>query len=401
LKIKLQILKYLNLTTLYHYILRLIPKSITWCLLAFILVANTTFAQLTIRVTDVPENTLTADNIYLASSLSNWNPGDSTYKLLKKEDKTYQITFNPPIGKIEFKFTRGSWSTVESNEEGVDISNRVLDYDGSSQSMNVSIVGWKEEKIKKSTATENVSILKEDFYMPGLERERKVWIYLPPDYNTSQKTYPVLYMNDGQNLFDDTSSYSGEWGVDEMLNKLFEEGDEGVIVIGIENGRSARIEEYTPWVNDKYGGGRGEEYIEFIVAHLKPYIDAHYRSKLDRLHTGIMGSSLGGLISFYAAIEHQDVFGKAGVFSPSFWFSPEIYNHVEKTGKQHDMEFYLLGGELEGEYVLQDLNKMKTTLQIAGFNDSEIKIVSKADGDHNEAFWTREFSDCYRWLFRN
>jgi predicted alpha/beta superfamily hydrolase len=207
-------------------------------------------------------------------------------------------------------------------------------------------------------------------------------------------------MHDGQNLFDASTSFSGEWEVDETLNNLFASGDEGVIIVGLENGGATRTEEYTPWSNEKYGGGRGGDYINFLVTKVKPYIDSNYRTKSDRNHTGIMGSSLGGLISLYAAIKYQDVFGKAGVFSPSLWFSEDIYSHVENIGKKNDMKIYLLGGELESETLIKEMDKMVGILHKIGFKDTEIKMISRADGDHNEAFWAREFSDCYSWLFR-
>src|SRR5690606_36165183 len=144
---------------------------------------------------------------------------------------------------------------------------------------------------------------------------------LPPDYETSAKYYPVLYMHDGQNLFDVRTSFSGEWKVDEHLDSLFLLGDPGCIVVGIDNGGTNRINEYSPWVNPQYGGGQGDQYIEFLIETLKPYIDQNYRTLPDAEHTGIMGSSMGGLISYYGGLTNQNVFGRIGAFSSSFWFS--------------------------------------------------------------------------------
>ena len=237
-------------------------------LLAF---STSSFAQLTIHLTSLPENTPATDNIYLAGNINGWNPSDTSYKLAQQEDGTYLITINPPIGKIEYKFTRGSWATVEGNAQGQDIENRIVNYAGPSQKkIEVTIESWKEEIATPSTASDNVSILKETFYIPQLDRERKIWVYLPPDYETTDKSYPVLYMHDGQNIFDASTSFSGEWSVDETLNDLFDKGDKGVIVIGIENGGVVRTEEYTVWKHPTYGGGKGEAYIDFIVETLKP-----------------------------------------------------------------------------------------------------------------------------------
>jgi len=369
----------------------------------FLLVFNSPIqAQLTINITSIPENTQVNDNIFLASNLSQWKPADAKYQLQNNQNNqngTYQLTFTPPIGTIEFKFTKGSWTTVETDANGQDIPNREIEYKGLPQTIDISILEWKEHETIAGTAAENTSILSEKFYIPQLNQERKIWIYLPPDYETTNKSYPVLYMNDGQNLFDQRTSFSGEWEVDESLNDLFDNGDKGIIIIGIENGGESRRNEYSPWINAKYGGGQGAEYIQFIVKTLKPYVDNNYRTKPDRLNTGIMGSSMGGLISFYAAIEHQDVFSKAGVFSPSFWFSDEVYSHVKATGKKYDMKIYLLGGELESDNLINEMNAMVVTLGNAGFKDSEIKMITCKDGKHNEAFWLREFPSCYLWLF--
>jgi len=126
------------------------------------------------------------------------------------------------------------------------------------------------------------------------------------------------------------------------LNELFNGGDDGVIVIGIDNGGAERINEYCPWENTAYGGGDGAAYVNFIVNTLKPYIDENYRTLAGREHTGIMGSSLGGLISLYAAIEHQDVFSKAGIFSPAFWINPEVYDYVTTVGYEDYVKFYFI-----------------------------------------------------------
>jgi len=164
--------------------------------------------------------------------------------------------------------------------------------------------------------------------IPQLDnRERRIWVYLPPDYNQSNRRYPVLYMHDGQNLFDQATSFAGEWQVDETLERLFKEKGFAIIVVGIDNGGERRIDEYSPWVNSEYGrGGEGDAYVRFIVETLKPYIDSKYRTLPNE--TGIMGSSLGGLISIYAGFKYPEVFKYVGAMSPAFWFNPEIYEFV-------------------------------------------------------------------------
>ncbi len=360
-------------------------------------------AQLTIKVTSIPDNTPMPSNIYIAGNFNNWDPGNADFRLTNIGGGQYEITFTPSINQLEFKFTRGSWDSVEGTAGGTFIANRQLNYPGGQQTVELNIQGWEDNGGGggNSTAAENVSIISEDFEIPQLNRTRRIWIYLPPDYQASPDSFPVMYMHDGQNLFDQTTSFAGEWEVDESLNSLFENGDKGIIIVGIDNGGAHRIDEYTPWEHPQYGGGEGDAYVNFIIETLKPYIDAHYKTKADRRHTGIMGSSLGGLISFYAAIKHQDIFGKAGIFSPSFWFSDEIYNLVENTGKQADMKVYLLAGEQESTSMVPNLQTMYATLLNSGFNDSEIKIITHPDGQHSEWYWKREFPEAYLWLFND
>jgi predicted alpha/beta superfamily hydrolase len=370
-------------------------------LIVLLLVSHCLVAQLTINVTSVPANTPDGDDVYVAGNFNGWSPGNADYKLTDNGNGTYAITISPSVGTLEFKFTRGSWATVEGTAQGQFIPNRTYAYSGGQQSVDLTVAGWEGGGSGGGTLADNAYILSEDFEIPQLNRTRRIWLYLPPDYEDTTKDYPVLYMHDGQNLFDASTSFSGEWEVDESLNELFGNGDEGIIVIGIDNGGVHRLDEYSPWVNNQYGGGEGDEYVDFIVETLKPFIDNNFRTKSDRLNTGIMGSSMGGLISLYAAIEHQDVFSKAGVLSPSLWFSDEVYSHVEATGKEHDMKIYMLGGEQESASLVQQMEAMETTLLNAGFEDSEVIVVTHSDGQHSEWYWKREFPDAYLWLFNS
>ena len=165
---------------------------------------------------------------------------------------------------------------------------------------------------QKSTASDQVSTFTID--APQLKSSKKIWLYLPKSYAMSTKRYPVLYMHDAQNLFDAKTSYAGEWNIDETLDSIHAQ----VIIIGIEHGGDKRMEELTPFKHEKYGGGNANNYLDFIVTTLKPYVDKTYRTKTSSKNTAIFGSSLGGLISFYAALQYPEVFGKVGCFSPAF-----------------------------------------------------------------------------------
>lgn len=359
------------------------------------------FAQLTLTVTSIPANTPANANLYVAGTFNNWTPDSTDFILSKLENGRFQITVHPTPGLVKFKFTRGSWDTVEGNASGGFRPDHQIQYDGAAQELELAILSWEGQSTGGGTAADNVFLLSENFNIPQLNRQRRIWIYLPPNYGTSNLYYPVLYMHDGQNLFDLNTSFGAEWEVDESLNQLFGQGDPGVIVVGIDNGGGDRISEYTPWPNPQYGGGEGEAYLNFIVETLKPHIDANYRTRPEREYTGIMGSSLGGLISMYGVIKHQDVFSKAGIFSPSFWFTDDIYDLVAEVGKEKDLRIYLMGGVAESSSMVSDLNRMYNSLQSAGFQDTELQLLTHQDGQHSEWYWAREFPSAYQWLFAN
>ena len=381
-----------------------------YTLLVWMLTYGMGFGQLTVVVDQIPANTPPSDPIHIAGDFQGWDAGSADHIL--SEDTTlnvHLITLPSGLGTIEFKFTRGSWAKVESDENGNFIPNR--QYTGSEgDTITLQILGWEDiqasclgelNETGESTAAENVEVLTDTFFMPQFNRCRRIWIYLPPDYHLSNKTYPVLYMHDGQNVFDERTAFIGEWQVDETLNQLYAEGDSGVIVVAIDNGGLFRTEEYTPWPNPNFGGGKGALYVDFIVQTLKPVIDSTFRTRPDRENTGIMGSSFGGLISTYAGIEHQDVFSKVGTFSPSYWVSTQTYSHVETTGKEENMKIYQLMGAKEGMTAVNDMYKMEEVLHSVGFEEDEVISVEKADGEHTESFWAREFAAAYLWLFRD
>lgn len=247
---------------------------------------------------------------------------------------------------------------------------------------------------KTSTAQANVS----DFsiHMPQLNRERTIRIYLPPNYQQSKKHYPVIYMHDAQNLFDDATSYVGEWGVDETLNKLYSEIDFGVIVVGIDHGDEFRVNELKPFNDPKYGKGEGEQYVDFIVHTLMPYIEQHYRVSKHKNYTAMIGSSLGGLITLYAAQRYPDKFGKIGVFSPAYWIAKELKNEVAENPMANDVTIYSIMGEKEGEKMIEHFNSFNQVLRTQ-VNRFFSEITPNAE--HNEAYWRSEFEDAIRWLF--
>ncbi len=357
-------------------------------------------AQVTLRLVSIPPNTRANADIYFAGSIQDWNPENPAWKLTKGGDGIYSITIPEGTGTVGYKFTLGSWEKVEKGLSGQEISNRTFNFTGSPQTLNLTVASWAGLPLV-STAAPNVQILSNSFAMPQLNRTRRIWLYLPPDYNTSDKRYPVIYMHDGQNLFDNGTSFSGEWRVDETLNQLHTEGDYGAIVVGIDNGGGKRDDEYSPWNNPTYGGGEGDAYIAFLAETLKPHIDANFRTLSEPQYTCIFGSSLGGFISTYGAAKYPNVFGKVGSFSPSYWFSLTNINQfiLNNSANISGLRMAQVAGQNEWNTIVADINTVTNNLLSKGLLNSNSNIKLDLFGSHSEAYWGQEFGNAYKWLF--
>jgi metallo-beta-lactamase class B len=362
-------------------------------------------AQVHVVVDSVPTYTPAGAALYIAGTFNQWNPGSANHQLTRRPDSTWGITLPPGSGTFSFKLTRGSWASVEGNASGAFRPNRTYTY-GNGDTLRLRVLSWEDLHAGSGgggggggTANAQVQILTDTFWMPTLNRYRRLWLYLPPDYATAvHKRYPVIYMHDGQNLFNAATSFAGEWEVDECLSRLFAGGDYGAIVVGIDNGGSQRINEYSPWVHPQYGGGQGDAYLQFIVQTLKPYMDARYRTDSTRNGTWLWGSSMGGLISQYGAVKYQEIFSKVGVFSPSLWFDQRIMQQPSVEGFRYPVRTYLLAGALESSSMVAQVQQLQSAMIQAGFPAGLIQTVIRSDGQHSEWFWRREWEAGYRWL---
>jgi predicted alpha/beta superfamily hydrolase len=250
------------------------------------------------------------------------------------------------------------------------------------------------------TAGPGVHVLAQRLAMPGLGRERTLRLYLPPSYeSTPDKRYPVIYMHDGQNLFDDATSYAGEWGVDETLDAFARARGFEAIVVGIDNGGEERLHELSPWTNPKVGTAQGEQYMAFVVDTVKPFVDAHYRTRPDRANTAIAGSSMGGLISHYALLRYPQVFGKAAIFSPSYGFSNEVYTQTVAHPWPADTRVYFYIGGKEGDESVPDVERMLPLLATPDHAVRDVTFHIEPDAEHNERAWRAEFPRAVAWLF--
>lgn len=367
---------------------------------------------LRLHLQSLPTGTPAGAAIYLAGNFNDWQPADSRFQFKERKDGSWLLEFHSDLPLLEFKVTRGSWTAAEGDEQGNERPNRRYKPGFPVNELWLRIESWTDQRdmAGRKSLPENVTLLHHAFYSPQLGRSRRIWACLPPDYRTaSNQRYPVVYMLDGQNLFDNPDAIFGSWGIDQALNRLFllHKDDDPLtpdhvhqpIFIAIENSGEYRIAEYSPWVNPEYGGGEGGAYLDFVCETLKPFIDEHLRTLSDREHTGIMGSSLGGLMALYAAIERPDVFGMSGVFSPSLWFSAEILPFVQKHKPGLPVKILLMAGQQESKTMVSDLLDLYETLLEAGHDDRNLHYDLHTDGIHAEWFWAREFEHALRWLF--
>ncbi len=356
-------------------------------------------AQRAVVITSLPSTTPVGATIYLAGSANEWNPAAVDWTFAPFEGgHVLDVPATAP-NTFQGKITRGSWATVEGNAAGGFLPNRNFNF-SNADTLFISVLTWEGSAPPPTDLPPNVVVLDDAFQMPELDRTRRIRLFLPSNYDEpgNETQYPVLYMHDGQNLFSAQEAFAGEWQIDEAMLAFENGGYAGAIIVAIDNGPE-RIGEYTPFANPQYGGGQGAEYAAFIVNTLKPFIDEQFRTRPDREHNGIMGSSLGGLISFYAATAYQDVFSKVGVFSPSFWFSSDIYTFAANEGKQEAMRYFFLAGGQESANLQSQVQQMVDIMGEAGFTEDELRYDFVPNGQHSEWFWAQQFPTAFEWLY--
>lgn len=250
---------------------------------------------------------------------------------------------------------------------------------------------------------------------PQLHNQRHILVYLPPSYHTSQKRYPVLYMHDGQNLFDNATSYAGEWGVDETMEKMSREEGLEAIVVGIPNMGAVRMDEYSPFKDVRHGGGLGNQYLAFLVNTLKPIIDQDFRTLPGKRYTGIMGSSMGALISFYAFFRYPDFFGFTGMMSPSLWIAKGAIFRYTEAARFNPGKIYLdvgtreLGDSETDMWMQRTLSRryyasvryLKRVLVGKGYRPvHDLLHIEEKWADHSESAWARRLPDAVRFFLK-
>ena len=342
--------------------------------------------------------------IFITGNFNGWKPKDLSYELQRTDANNFYIDVEDEIlpEKIEYKYTKGGWENVELDKFGSITPNRKTTK--KRKKINDTVDKWRLNWGPfKEEFFPIVEVISEKFYIPQLDRYRKVWALLPYDYYTSEKTYPVLYLQDAQNLFNENSEF-GNWEIDKKLSLLAEYGRGDLIVIAVEHGSEDRIKEYI-FDNDSVAkGSEGKKYIRFIADTLKPYVDLNFRTKRDRENTGIGGSSLGGLISIYSGFLYPEVYSKLMIFSPSLWVEPQNNFPLLSFRNPYNIKIYLYGGELEGSRMVKRIRVFENNLQKWEYKklfNFEFKTNINPEGTHNEFYWSQEFPKAVEWLFYN
>jgi predicted alpha/beta superfamily hydrolase len=257
--------------------------------------------------------------------------------------------------------------------------------------------GATDAVAETTTADAHVTVFAPPLRFPHLGFPRTLRVHTPHGYADRPDRYPVIYLFDGQNLFDAATSYGGEWGVDESMDALARDAGFAAIVVGIDHGGSLRVNELTPYWNLQLAPTKGAAFVRDLVESIKPFIDANYRTRAGRENTAIIGSSLGGLSADYAIHAHSDVFGLAGVLSPSYWVSENPFLIAASTPLPPGSRVYLSMGGREGPDSVRQVRRMARILRAYDADGVELRVYPQAG--HNEAAWRAEFPRAVRWLF--
>lgn len=343
--------------------------------------------------------------VYIVGNFNNWHVDEQRFKLHRLTQGKFIFTFptNMVLPKtLEYKYVRGGWENKELDEFGNTTNNRILKtYQGNTHDF---VPRWSNYGLTFNPSFfPKIKVINEEFVIPQLNKKRKVSILLPYNYHkNTEKRYPVLYLHDAQNLFNPNSLY-GNWAIDNKLAVLAEKGLGDIIVVAVDHAGIERVNEYLPIKNSQLGVSEGKKYVRFMAETLKPFIDNNFRTMADRSHTGMGGSSMGGLITAYAALMLPSVFGKFMVFSPSLWVARQVDFDSIPFFQPYATKIYVYAGGKEGSGMIPNVKKLRDSIKRQGFesNNVQIKLALDPVGLHTEVRWGEEFPKAIEWLFFN
>jgi predicted alpha/beta superfamily hydrolase len=390
-------------------------------LMLLAVVSAVTIASANIAITIVvqpPADTPADATLYIAGnhqSIGPWVP--DRHALKRADDGTWRTTLDlPDQYELEFKITQGSWATVEKSAEGADIANRLaVAKDGLILTIHMAAWGAKQgngHRPIESSLTGNIKLIR-GFRSKVLGNERNLIVYLPEAYDREpNRRFPVLYMHDGQNLFDRaTSAFGTEWGADETAQLLIRENKvEPLIIVGIYT-EANRIAELTDAFSKKHGdGGKARLFARFLVEELKPFIDRTYRTKPDRANTGVGGSSLGGLMSLFLVESYPDVYSRCAAVSPALLWSDgaliQRWRRDRACLPRTRTKFWVDVGsneavqDMPAETYLNSVRSLVEVFKEAGLTEGQdYRFVVKEGAEHNEAAWQERFPAILEFLY--
>lgn len=363
----------------------------------------------------VPQDTPSDAKVYLAGNLKalgGWKPNGLA--LRRTADGQYRARVVIPKGGIlEYKTTLGSWQTVEKGPNGEEIPNRQVFLDHS-LIVEIAVKSWAKDDPAKSRSTRTGDIrIHEAFPSDILKVARTLSVYLPPSYEADSDTrYPVLYLHDGQNVFDRATSFLGvEWSADETAEEYIKKGwIRPMIIVAIDN-VPARVDEYTPYHDPvRRLGGKADLYARFVVKEVKPFIDKTYHTRPGREDTAVAGASLGGLASLHIAKCYPDVFSMCGVISPALWWKDD---QILKDLESKDVDGWLKrtrfwvdmgtregarGGETSPE--LPRTRRLVDRLKSAGLRaERDYSYQEVLGATHDEGAWASRFGSVLEFFF--
>ena len=340
--------------------------------------------------------------VYISGNFNQWRTQDNEFIMEKigigLHHYKFLHDFDYPT-ELLYKFTKGDWSEVEIDSHGNRTENRSTHNHTGIQKEHVA--RWRKNWLPfKQSFLPQVQLISDEFIIPQLNKTRKIWALLPHDYDHSSESYPVMYLQDAQNLFNESAEF-GNWEIDKKLAVMSEYKIGKIIIIAIEHAEEDRIKEYNVG-KTVLGKGQGKKYIRFVTDTLKPYVDSNFRTKKEREFTGIGGSSMGGLISIFSGLRNPEVYGKLMIFSPSLWVVPELKINAKKANLA-DTKIYLYAGGDESETMIKHVKKFQEDLISNEFvkDKSKINLSINRQGKHNETYWSDEFPKAIEWLFFN
>ncbi|UHG89097.1 alpha/beta hydrolase [Spirosoma oryzicola] len=338
--------------------------------------------------------------VYVSGNFCGWHPNLDSLRLWPTGPGCYALDLPAEVelpDVLEYKFTRGGWDQAELDLAGDVPPNRVSQQKNGVLRAVVPHWRWFGHAYNPHFLPK-LGMIDEEFAVPQLQTTRRVRVLVPYDYDDTDKRYPVLYLQDGQNLIGAGSAY-GSWEIDRRLAVLASRHHHELIVVAIDHGAENRLIEFTP-DRTMAGTGEGRKYLDFVACTLKPAIDSLFRTEPGTAHTGIGGSSLGGLISLYAGLVYPTVFGRLLIFSPSLWLSRTVFTTAARGRIPAGTKWYLYGGESESASMVPGLKRFVDALRKPPQQQRmAIQLATNPQGTHSESCWGNEFPAAVEWLF--